>query len=104
MFGMLDRNVDYYRTLGYLRAYDRCIDSYSSYLEGFPRKIMWSIFFNPSCDFSKTFDKVKRILIVFGVIFFFASYLVFSKLWSQEFDKLLRVLTTSDLADLLLKL
>ena len=58
---------------------------------------MLTIFFNPSYDFSKTFDKVKRILIIFGVILIIAFYLVFSELWSQEFDKLLHALTTSNL-------
>jgi len=45
------------------------------------------------------FDEVKRILIVFGMILVVASYLVFSNL-----DKLLRVLTTSNLTGQVLKL
>jgi len=55
------------------------------------------VFFSPSDDFSKAFDKVKRILTLFGAILVIASCLKFSKLNSQEFDKLLCALTTSDL-------
>jgi len=56
-----------------------------------------TMFVNPSYDFTMGFDKAKRILVVFGVILIITSYLVFSKLWSQEFGKLLCDLTTSDL-------
>jgi len=62
-----------------------------------PKKIIWTTLFNPSYDFSKAIDRVKRMLNVFGTILVIASYLVFSKFWSQEFNKLLRVLTSSDL-------
>jgi len=62
------------------------------------------MFFNPSYDFSKAFAKLKTILILFGVILFIASYLVFSKLWSQEFDKLLHALMTSNLMGRVMKL
>ena len=47
-------------------------------------------------------DKVKRILVLFGVILVTASYLVFSKLWSQEFEKLLHALMMSGLKGRLL--
>jgi len=59
-------------------------------------KVMLTTFFNHFYDFSKAFVLIKRILIVFTVILDVASYLVFSNLWSQEFDKLLCVLTTSN--------
>ena len=64
---------------------------------GLPRKITWTTFFNPFYNFSKAIDKVKRILVVFGVVFIIASYLLFFEWWSYEFDKLLHVLRTSDL-------
>jgi len=73
IFSMLNGNIDDYLSFGYLRGYDRFIDSYSLYQEDLPRKAMCTTFFSPSYDFSHTFDKVKRILIVFGVIFIFAS-------------------------------
>jgi len=60
---------------------------------------MWATFFNPSYDFSNAINKVKRILIVFGKILVITSYFLFSKLWSQEFNKLLRVSTASNLMD-----
>jgi len=41
------------------------------------------------------FVKFKRMFKVFGTIFVITSYLLFSNLWSQEFDKLLHALTTS---------
>ena len=103
-FNVLSGNVDDYLSLGYLRGYDHSIDPYYIYLEDLPRKIMWSTFFNPSYDFSKAIYKVKRILVVFGVIFVVSSYLSFSKLWSPKFDKLLCVLTMSAFISLVLRI
>jgi len=91
-FNVLGGNVDDYASLGYFRGYNPSIDPYYVCLDDLPRKIMWTTFFNPSYNFSKPIDKVKRILVVFGVIFVISSYLLFSELWSQEFDKLLRAL------------
>jgi len=95
MFNMLGGNVDNFLSLGYFSGYNASIDPYCVCLEDLPRKIMWTTFFNHSYDFSMVFDKVKRILILFDVIFIIASYLLFSELWSQEFDKLLHALTAS---------
>jgi len=103
-FNVLDGNVDDYLSLDYFRGYDPSIDPYCICLEDLPRKIMWSTLFNPFYDFSKAIDKVKRILIAFGVIFVISSYLLFSELWSQEFDKLLQVLVASDLMNRALKI
>jgi len=97
MFNMLGGNVDSFLSLGYFCGYDASLDPYCIFLEDLPRKIIWSTFFNPSYDFSKAFDKVKRTLVVFGMILDITSYLLFPKLWSQEFDKLLHMLTASDL-------
>ena len=101
---MLGGNVHNFVSLGYFRGCEPSIDPYCVYLKDLPRKITWSTCFNPFYDFSIGFDKVKRILILFGVILVIASYLLFSELWSQEFDKLLRALTTSDLMSQVLKL
>jgi len=54
---------------------------------------MWTAFFNPSYDFSKAIDKVKRTFDIIGVILVIASYLIFFEFWSQESDKLLHALT-----------
>jgi len=102
-FNMLGGNVDDYASLGYFRGSDPSIDPYCLSLEDLPRKIMWSTFFNPSYNFAMAIDKVKWILIVFAVILIISSYVLFSELWSQEFDKLLRVLTVSDLKGRVLK-
>ena len=104
MFRMLGGNVDDYVFLGYFRGFDPSIDSYCVCLENFPKKVMLPTFFNPSYDFSKAFDDVKGILIAFGVILFVASCLVFSKLSSQKFDRLLCLLTTSNLTGRVLNL
>ena len=74
------------------------------YLEDLPRKITWTIYFNPSYDFSMAINKVKRIPILFGVVFIIVSYLLFSKLWSQESDKLLRALIVSNFMRRVLKM
>jgi len=50
MFNMLGRRVDNFISLGYLRGYGPCIDSYC--IEDLPIKIMWNTFFDFSFDFS----------------------------------------------------
>jgi len=104
MFIMLGGSLDNYASLGYFRRYDPCIDPYCVCLGDLPNKITWTTFFNHSYDFFMAVDKVKRILIVFGVILVISSYLLFSDLWSQEFDKLIRALTVFDLISRVLKL
>jgi len=96
-FNVLGGNVDDYVSLGYFRGYDPSIGPYCVCLEDFPRKITWTTFFNHFYNFFMGFDKVKRILNPFGVILVGASYLVFSNFSSQQFDKLLHVLTAFDL-------
>ena len=86
IFSMLGGYVNDYVSLGYFRGHDPSLDAYCLCLEDLPRKFMSTTFFNHSYDFSKAIDKVKRILNLFGVILVNASYLVFTKLWSQEFD------------------
>jgi len=82
MFNMLGGNVDNFLFLGYFSGFNASLDSYYICQNDLPRKIMRSIFFNPSYDFSKAIAKVKRITILFSVIFVIASYLLFSELWS----------------------
>jgi len=103
MFNILGRNVDNFLSLGYLRGYDPSINPYCRSLENLPRKITWTACCNPFYDFAMGFDKVKRMLNVFGVIFIIASYLLFSELWSQEFDKFMHALTTSTFMSQVLK-
>ena len=69
VFGMLGGSVGDYVILGYFREYYPSIDLYYICLEDLPRKVMWTTFFDPPCGFSMGFAKVKRILILFGVIF-----------------------------------
>ena len=66
MFDMLGGNVSDYVSRSYFRGYDSFIDPYSLHLKNLFREVMWTTFFNTSHDFSNTFDKVKRILIIFG--------------------------------------
>ena len=104
IFSMLGGNLDNFVTLGYVRGYDPFIDPYCVCLKDLLRKVIWTTFFNPSYDFSQVVDKVKKILILFGVVLVIACYLLFSKLWSQEFDMLLQALTMSNLMSKVLNL
>ena len=70
---VLGGNVHGYVSLAYLRGYDPSIDPYCIWLGDLAGKIIWTTFFNPSYDFSKAFDKVKRIPILFRVVFIIAS-------------------------------
>jgi len=49
-------------------------------------------------------DKVKRLLVIFGMIFVISSYLLLFELWSQESGKLLHALTMFALTNRLLKI
>ena len=97
MFNVLGGNANNFVSLGCFSGFNTSLDLYYMLLEDLLMKITWTTFFKPSYDFSMAIDKVKRILIFLGVVFIIAFYLLFSKLWSQELDKLLRVLTTPDL-------
>ena len=97
MFNMLGENANIFVSLGCFSGFNASLDPYYIYLENLPRKVMWTTFFNHSYDFSVGIYKVKRIPILFVVVFIIASYLLFSELWPQEFDKLLCALTMSNL-------
>jgi len=82
VFDVLSGNANNFVSLGYFKGCDPSIDPYCVCLRDLPKKITWTTFFNPSYDFSKVIDKVKRMLNVFGTILVITSYLLFSKLWS----------------------
>jgi len=80
VFDVLGGNVNNFASLGCFSGFNTSLDPYYMYLEDL--KIMWIIFFNPSYDFSMAIDDVKRIPILFSVVFIITSYLLFSTLWS----------------------
>ena len=61
---------------------------------------MGSTFFVHAFDFSMASDKVKRTLTLVAPSFLVFSYSHHSKMHTTTYDKLLRVLTTSELSDL----
>jgi len=63
----------YHESVGDIRGYNPSFAPYSAYLEDMPQKILWSIFFDHTFDFSMAFDEFKRPLILFA-----PSFLVFS--------------------------
>ena len=97
MFSMLGGIAINFGSLGCFSGFNASLDPYCMCLGDLPTKITWTTVFNPLYDFSIAIDKVKRIPILCGVVFIIAFYLLFSKLWSQDFDKLLHSLTMSDL-------
>ena len=56
--------VDCSEFLGTFREYDPSLDLYSMHLMDMPEKIMLTIAFDYSIDFSKTFDKFRRALTI----------------------------------------
>jgi len=85
-------------SLGIFRGYDPSLDPYSLYLESMPLKIIFITTFPSFTDFSKAFDKFKRALTIISAFLFRCSYSPTSEFHAQVFDKLLRALTTSELA------
>jgi len=88
--------IDCLDSLGTLRGYDPSLDPYILYLGSMPAKIMLTTTFNFFADFSKAFDKFKRALTLIPAFLFKCSYLHWSELHAQTFDKLLRALTASE--------
>jgi len=62
-----------------------------------PGKIIFTIAFDHSTDFSKAFDKFRRALAITPTFMLGCSYLHSYELQAQMFDKLLRALTASKL-------
>jgi len=61
------------------------------------KKIMWNTFFDFSFDFSMAFGLLKRALAFFVMLIFMLSYSQACESYAAMFDKLLWVLTMSDL-------
>ena len=81
---MLEQNeIDCMDLLGTFRGYDPSLDPYSLYLRNMPAKILFTIAFNHSTNFSRHVINLKEHLLLFHN-------------YAQVFDKLLRALTTSE--------
>jgi len=81
--------IDYSESAGTFRGYYNSLNLYSLYLEDMPRKIILTIAFDYSTNFSKAFDKFRRELAVIPRLMFGCSYLHSFELHAQAFDKLL---------------
>jgi len=68
------------QSLGIFREYDPFLDPYGLYPEDIHGKIMLTIAFNYSTDFSKAFDKLRKALIIIHGFMFGCSYLHSSEL------------------------
>ena len=66
-------------------------------------KIMLSIVFDYSTNFSMAFDKFRRTLIIIPRVMFGCFYLHSSELHAQVFDKLMRVLTAFEMVAWILR-
>ena len=62
-----------------------------------PAKIMLTIVFDYSTDFSKAFNTFRGALVVIRRLMFVCSYLHSSELHAQVFDKLIRALTVFEM-------
>jgi len=76
-------------SLGTFREYNPSLDPYNLYLGNMPRKIILTIAFDHSKDFSQVFDKFRRALTIISEFMFKCSYSHSSELYTQVFDKLL---------------
>jgi len=97
LFNVLGGNNDNFESLGNLSGYDAALDPYCTYLMDKPRKIMWHTLFDFSFNFSMAFTLIKRALIFFVMLFPVLSYQQACEPHAEEFDKILRVLTASNL-------
>ena len=96
---MLERNVfDYMQPLGTFRGCDLFLDPYNLYLGNMPMKIVFTIAFNHSTDFSKACDKFRRALTIILCFMFKFSYSHSFELHAHAFDKLMRALIVFELA------
>ena len=88
--GMLEGNIiDCVEFQGIFKGYDPSLDPYSLYLGNMLEKIMQTIVFDYSTDFTKALDKFRRALTFTPGFVFKCSYLHSSELHDQVFDKLL---------------
>ena len=73
---MIERNVvGCVESLGTFGGHDPSFDPYNLYLENMPEKIILTIDFDYSTDFSKAFDKFRRTLTIISEFIFKCSYL-----------------------------
>ena len=92
----------YHESLCDNKGYNPSFDPYCAYLGDLPRKIICSIFFDHTFDFSMTFDEFKRPLTLFASSFLVLSYLHNYDMHAVTDDMLFRALTTSELRTRLL--
>ena len=93
----------FYEFLGDIRGYNPSLDPYCAYLEDVPRKITWNTFFDHDFDFSMTFDEFKRALTLFAPSLLVFSYAHHFEMHAMIHDKLLQVLTSSELTTHILR-
>ena len=86
-------------SLGDIRGYNLSFDPYCAYLEGVPRKMMWSTFFDHTFDFSMAFGKFKRPVTFLASSFVVLSYLHHYEMHATRHDKTFRALMTSEWSD-----
>ena len=78
---MLEGNeIDCMESLGTFRGYDPSLDPYNLYLGNMPAKILFTIAFNHSMNFSKACDKFRRALTIISQFIFKCFYLYPSEL------------------------
>jgi len=91
----LEGNVSKFgRSLG-SRGHKPSVDPCHFYLEDMPKSIVLSSLSHCSISYSKAFDKLKRALRT--IVVFTFCYMHFSKMYAQEYDKLLKALYASAL-------
>ena len=80
---MLEGNeIDCVESLSTFRGYDPSLDPYSLYLGNMPVKIIYTIVCDHLHNFSKDFDKLRRVLTIISRFTFKCSYLHSSKLYT----------------------
>jgi len=74
------KEVDCIKSLVTFRGYDPSLDPYNLYLGNMPAKILFTIAFNHSMNFSKACDKFRRALTIISQFIFKCFYLYPSEL------------------------
>jgi len=87
----------FHESLSDIRGYNPSLDPYYAYLEDMPRKIEWTTFFDYYFNFSMAFDKFKKALTLFATSLLVFYYLHHFEMHAKAHDKLLQVLTVSEL-------
>lgn len=66
------------------------------HLEDHTRMVEWFDHFHHSNDFSRAFEKLKRVLVAAIISILSCFYNHFYEMYEQAYDKLLRALSTLD--------